>query len=810
MHPLQPPPAVPAVSAQADPVPAPSPDALGWEVLARVRQPVAIFDAAGRLVRGNAAFLARCAGAGQEAVGHRLGELWPGDPSALQAAWERAMREQVPTSHEQSDAARGVWDEIGIHPSGTGATVIVTDVTARRQAEEAERRSAEQVRAARSESGVLLANAEQSREVLLSVVEDQKVTELALRANEERYRSLVETSFDWVWEVDAEGRYTYSSGRVREILGYAPEEVIGRTPFDFMPADEARRVGAIFARLAAERSKFVELENVNLHRDGRRVVLETNAVPILTPDGALAGFRGMDRDVTERRAAARTLRMQAAALEAAANAVMILDPRGCLEWANAAFAALSGWSTAEVLGRDPFEFQRCDSHDDAFYAGIRDAMREGQVWRGEIVSRCKDGSARNEDMTITPLRDAEGGITHYIAIKQDITAHKEMERRFLHAQRMEAVGTLAGGIAHDLNNILSPILMIAGTLQEKSASEEDRELLALMQSSARRGAEIVRQMLTFSRAQMIERGPLQPRHLIREMVQIVSETFPREIRVALHAPGDLWVVNANPTQLHQVLLNLCVNARDAMPGGGELSLRATNRLLGSLNPDLPQQAKPGPYVVIEIRDTGVGIPPEVRHRIFDPFFTTKAPGKGTGLGLSTVLGIVRDHGGFVTVESQPGKGSCFRVHLPADSTSTGEAAAGPQAPAPVPAAAPAQLVLVVDDEDILRETTRLALEQGGYRVLTAKDGQEAVTLYLQSRAEIAAVLTDLMMPAMNGLTLIRLLRVMDAKLRILATTGLSDEADEVELAKLGVPRVVFKPCSCGELLAALQETLAGR
>ncbi len=671
----------------------------------------------------------------------------------------------------------------------------------------------ESVAAARSEPPVAPTVGEaqrpeldRSHAALLSVVEDQKATEAALRANEERYRSLVETSFDWVWEVDAQGRYTYSSGRVKEILGYEPEEVIGHTPFDFMPVEEAQRVRELFTEFAAQRTKFVELENVNLHRDGRRVVLETNAVPILGPEGELVGFRGMDRDVTERRAAARTVRLQGAALAAAANAVMILDAQGRFNWGNAAFTVLSGWSSEEIAGQDPLELQRSDAHDDAFYDGIRAAMRAGRVWRGEIVSRCKEGALRHEDMTITPLRDAQGDITHHIAIKQDITAHKEMERRFLHAQRMEAVGTLAGGIAHDLNNILSPVLMIAGTLQEKATSAEDRELLGLMQSSARRGAEIVRQMLTFSRAQMVERGPLQPRHLIREMVQMVSETFPREIRVSFHLPSDLWTVNANPTQLHQVLLNLCVNARDAMPGGGELSLHAVNVVLADGDPALLDPARPGPHVMIEVRDTGTGIPPEIRHRIFEAFFTTKEAGKGTGLGLSTVLGIVRDHGGCVSVESQPGKGSRFRVHLPAEDVADGTAT-GPAVAAPAAAAQPARLVLVVDDEDILRETTRFALVQNGYRVLTASDGQEALSIYLQRRNEISLVLTDLMMPAMNGLMLIRVLRVMDPALRIVATTGLHDETSAEELAKLGVGRVLAKPCDCGELLAALQAAL---
>ncbi len=680
--------------------------------------------------------------------------------------------------------------------------------TERRRVEEAARRLEEETERRLSESA-------HSRQVLLSLLEDQKATEGALRESEDRYRSLVEASFEWVWEIDAEGHYTYASPRVWDLLGYRPEEVIGRTPFDLMPPEEAARLRAEFAAIVASRRAFKQLENVNRHRDGRQVVLETSGIPVFAADGSLAGYRGVDRDITARREAEQVLRLRSAALEAAANAVVITDRDGLIELANPAFTALSGWELPEVAGRNPRDFLKSGQHDAAFYRGMWTTIASGRVWRGEVVNRRKDGVARTEEMTITPLHNARGEITHYIAIKQDITEQKEIESRLQQSQRVEAIGTLAGGIAHDLNNILAPILLVGGVLRERLPNPEDRDILELAQSSAQRGADIVRQLLTFSRGQQGQRSELQVRHLIKEMLGIMRETFPREIGIHSQVPADLWPVVADPTQLHQVLLNLGVNARDAMPEGGRLTLSARNLVLAPGDPVLPLGAPAGPYVAVEVQDTGHGIPPEVRQRIFDPFFTTKPVGKGTGLGLSTVLGIVRSHGGFITVDSTPGAGTTFRVFLPCNSEGvTGARAEAPEEARAIAAAEAAPgaglTILVVDDESSIRETTRRLLEGRGYRVLTATDGAEAATLYQKNRDDVALVLTDLMMPVMSGLALIRVLRSLAPELAIIATSGVSDEDQGRELGLLGVTELLPKPVEVPTLLATIQRLLAAR
>jgi PAS domain S-box-containing protein len=635
-------------------------------------------------------------------------------------------------------------------------------------------------------------------------IAERKRAEIALWENQERYRQLVESSFDWVWEVDTQGRYTFASPRVRDLLGYEPAEIVGRSAFEFMPPTEAERVGAIFARLAAERKPIVGLENTCYHRDGRLVIVETNGVPILTGDGRWLGYRGMDRDVTARRTAERRLRLHGAALEAAANAIVITDTGGRIEWANQAFVELSGWTLAEAIGQTPGALLRSGKHDREFFARMWRTILEGRVWRGEIVNRRKDGAQRTELMNITPLKDERGTITHFIAIKQDITQQKALESASRQSQRMEAIGTIASGIAHDLNNILSPITMVTGLLRTKLPDEQDQEILAMIQQNAMRGASIIRQLLTFSRGLEGQRVPVPPRHLLKEIMALMRETFPREINLHLDCPASPGAVLADPTQLHQVVLNLCVNARDAMPGGGHLSLSAANEFLLTNDTRLPAGSAPGNFIVIEVKDTGAGIPAKIQHRVFDPFFTTKPLGQGTGLGLSTVAGIVRSHGGFVTLDSAPHQGATFRVFLPAVAVEEET----PAAPAPrLGASGQGRVILVVEDERNIRETLRLILERTGYRVLLAVNGKDALAQLLERPESIALILTDVMMPVMNGIALLRAIRELGTDVPVIVSSGLKEVSARAELAALGVPDILAKPYEERALLEAIERKL---
>ncbi len=346
--------------------------------------------------------------------------------------------------------------------------------------------------------------------------------------------------------------------------------------------------------------------------------------------------------------------------------------------------------------------------------------------------------------------------------------------------------------------------MAAGLLKERTKEPRDRHILDLVESGAQRGAGVVRQLLTFSRGLGGERLTVQLRHLLREVSDLMHETFPKNIAIDREIAGDLSPVRADPTQIHQVLMNLCVNARDAMPGGGRLVLAARN--WAATEDDLrgEPQAKAGPWVLISVTDSGHGIPPEIIKRIFDPFFTTKGVGKGTGLGLSTVLGIVRNHGGFVRVRSEPGQGASFQIHLPAES-------AAPQAESPQAAGAQprgrGEVILVVDDEAPIREAARYALEARGYRVVSAANGEEAITRFLEHRQDIRLVLTDIMMPVMDGPTLVRSLRVLNPALRFIGTSGLDQLERRAEFSALGISEFLAKPYEAGSLLDAVRRQL---
>ncbi|HEY8993688.1 MAG TPA: GAF domain-containing protein [Lacunisphaera sp.] len=391
-------------------------------------------------------------------------------------------------------------------------------------------------------------------------------------------------------------------------------------------------------------------------------------------------------------------------------------------------------------------------------------------------------------------------MANLVSLNLEGEERRVLQEQFLRAQRMEAIGTLSSGLAHDLNNILAPMLMAAGLLKMKLTAPSDQTIVALIESGAQRGTGIIRQLLTFGRGVEGARTSVQVRHLIKDLTHIVSETFPRNIEFGYSTPANLWPVHADATQLHQVLLNLSVNARDAMPGGGKLFIAAENVRL-----EEGASAPPGPYLKLTVTDTGEGIPPAIINRIFDPFFTTKPVGKGSGLGLSSVLSIVKNHHGFVKVSSEVGKGSSFEIHLPALDA---------PAPAGVDAAADqlprggGRLVLLVDDEVAMQVATREMLELHGYQVVTAGNGEAAVKCFLELRGAVRLVVTDVEMPVMGGIELVRSLRIVEKDLPFVVLSGSVTAERLAELEGLGIRSVLSKPCEAAKLLHAVHRALA--
>jgi PAS domain S-box-containing protein len=403
----------------------------------------------------------------------------------------------------------------------------------------------------------------------------------------------------------------------------------------------------------------------------------------------------------------------------------------------------------------------------------------------------------------TPIRDAAGAVVSSGGVVRDITERKEAEELMLRAQRIENIGMLAAGIAHDFNNALAPIIMAGPLVRQHVSHPSGLSLLAMMEKSAERSAGLVQQLLTFARGSSGQNQLLQARHVLREVTELAGATFPKSIRVESHLPGDLWLVQANPTQLHQILLNLCVNARDAMPQGGELTLTAANRALDAAAAAGIAGAQAGNFLTIEVRDSGTGIPPDVLARIWEPFYTTKGEGKGTGLGLSTVHGIVENHRGFVTVQTRTGQGTAFTVYLPAAPGETGDGEPG--ARDAQPQRGDGELVLVVDDEEPVREISASILTGHGYRVVTAGDGAEAIAVFAPRAAEVRLLLTDSDMPILGGAALAAALRRLKPDLPVIAMSGAASRSSLTQKEFTTV--YLAKPFQAESLLSLVRRTL---
>jgi PAS domain S-box-containing protein len=634
-------------------------------------------------------------------------------------------------------------------------------------------------------------------------ITERKRAEAALRAEELRYQTLSEISPVGIFRTDARGQTTYVNPRWCQITGLSATDGLGEGWLRAVHPQDREQVARGW-REAVQAACSATADYRFVHTDGKVVWVMGQVVPEKDEAGHLVGYVGTITDVTERKRAEEALRLESAALDAAANAIVITDRAGIIQWANPAFTNFTGYAVAEAAGKNPSALIKSGKHEPAFYKNMWDTILGGQVWRGEIINRRKDGGFYTEEMTITPVRDQRGEITHFVAIKQDVTEKKMLESRLLRSQRLESVGRLASGIAHDLNNILAPMLMSAPVLREAISDPDIRQLVDTIETSAVRGAGVIKQLLTFSRGVEGERVPVQLKSLVMDMLNIIRETFPKNIVATREAPANPWLVRGDATQLHQILMNLCVNARDAMPDGGRLTLELenleVNEAVASMNPG----ACPGRYVALSVTDTGTGISPENLDKIFEPFFTTKEMGQGTGLGLSTVIGIVKSHSGFIQVNSRVGQGTQFKVYLPACETpKDGEKKLKPD---PL-AQGRGELVLLVDDEESIRRVARQTLERHGYRMIEASDGTQGLAQYTQHQSEVRLVITDVVMPFMDGPAFIRALRKLNPQIRIIAMSGHQSKASAGHLPPKSVQGILAKPFDAAELLQSLKQAL---
>ncbi len=699
-----------------------------------------------------------------ELLGRSVWDLFPeAVGSVAQVQYEKAMREGVPTQYEYFFEPLATWFDGRVFPSPQGLAVYLRDITAVHQADD------------------------------------------ALRVSEERFRLLAKATNDAVWDWDLASHSLWWNEGFETLFGYNRHEVaptIESWTHCVHPDDRERVLNGI-QRTIDEGAETWSDEYRFLRKDGSYAYVIDRGHVIRDTSGKAARMIGGVTDLTERREAERRLAEQADLLDKARDAIIVRDLGHRISFWNQGAVRLYGWTKAEAVGRSARNLLYMDPAP--FDEAMVKVLADGE-WIGELAQTRKDGTAVSIEGRWTLVRDKEGRPKSILAINTDISERKKLEQQFLRAQRLESVGTLAGGIAHDLNNLLAPILMGVELLRQFEPSPRSKPIIDTLERSARRGAGLVRQVLSFSRGVEGARVMLRLERIVEEVQAIVENTFPKDICFERRLAPDLWPLVGDATQLNQVLLNLCVNARDAMPEGGSLTIAAANADVDDTNAGLHPGVSPGRYVLLQVIDTGTGIPPEVIDRIFEPFFTTKEIGKGTGLGLATVLGIVRSHGGGVNVTSEIGAGSTFHIHLPAQ---PGETA--------TPTIAPAEdrlprghdeLILVVDDEVSVREVTRQTLQTFGYRVLTAVDGAHAVALYATHRGEIALVLTDMMMPVMDGAVLMSALRRMDPGVRIIASSGLNNSGMISRAANFGVKHFLLKPYSTEALLILLKQVLA--
>jgi len=531
----------------------------------------------------------------------------------------------------------------------------------------------------------------QNENLMISTVWDvtkHKIAEEALRTSEGKYRGLVESSSDWIWEVDADGRYSYASPQVETILGYAPEELIGKMSLDLMSPDEAERIKCIFENLQKEANPIVRLENVNLHRDGHEVILETSGVPIFDSAGRVVGYRGIDRDITERKLAERE--------------------------------------------------------------------------------------------------------------------RKELEDQLRQAQKMEAVGQMAGGIAHDFNNLLQVIGGYAELLQMNLTPDDPvAPAISEIGKAALRGKNLINQLLAFSRRQVIRPTDLDLNETIHPLLNMIRGLIGEDIELEFIEGRNPGVVYADHGLIGQVLMNLCVNARDAMPEGGKLTIETENVLINSEYVRAHSWSNVGRYVLLSVTDTGCGMDRKTLAQIFEPFFTTKEVGKGTGLGLSMAFGIIKQHGGHITAYSEVGKGTIFKVYFPTVERHATEVSSR----IPGPVVGGTETILVVEDDELVLKLAEQALNLAGYTVLTGRDGVEALQLFEKYADKIDLVIMDVVMPRMGGKEAMDRILKLRPGTPYIFSSGYSENAVHTNFIQKRGLHLLSKPYQNESLLRTIREVL---
>lgn len=629
----------------------------------------------------------------------------------------------------------------------------------------------------------------------------RKRAERALAESESRYRNLIMHSPDAVL-VDHHDRVILVNHACVTLFGALNEEdLIGKSPSDLvhpdfheMARDRLDRVRNLGVSVPLSEEKIVRL-------DGGVVDVEVVAAPFHFGDGK--GVHVILRDIGERKRARAERNRLMTAVEHVGESIIVTDAEGIIQYVNPEFEKITGYTRKEAVGQNLREFKGGE-RDESLYRTLWETISGGRPWQGTIVNTRKDGKRYTEESTISSVYDASGVIVNYVAVTRDVTERLELSKQLYQAQKMEAVGTLAGGVAHDFNNILQVALGYSELiLGDEELPARFRPDLQNIRESARRGADLAQRLLTFSRKTEIKPQPLNLNRRINELRKMLERTIPKMIDIQLNLGPDMATVNADPTQVDQVIMNLAVNARDAMPEGGRLIIETANMTLDREYARKHLDAKPGRYVLLMVTDTGSGIDKDTLEHIFEPFYTTKAVGEGTGLGLAIVHGIVRLHGGSIRCYSEPGHGTVFKIYLPALVSDVDEKHTRVQ---PMPRGG-SETILLVDDEHPIRDLGDRILAKFGYKVITASNGKEALEVYHSHRAEIALVILDLMMPEMGGKQCLEDLLSLNPSVKVVIASGYSAQGPAKTAIGAGAKGFVNKPYDMRRLLEVVRSVL---
>lgn len=614
--------------------------------------------------------------------------------------------------------------------------------------------------------------------------------------------SILSNVTDIINILDGAGIIRYVSPSLTDVLGYAPEELLGKSGFDLIHLDDYKRALNVFLETLPKQDVVVKIELRFKCKDGSWKYLESSGKNLLH-DPQVQGIVISARDITERREAESKIRLQARTLEVASNGIVITDVRGIIIWVNKAFTKMTGYSSEEAIGQNP-RILKSGEQDVRIYENLWKMLLSGEVWTGELINRRKDGTLYFERQVITPVKNDEGDIIYFIAIKEDITSDKKMEAQFQQAQKMETVGRLAGGVAHDFNNLLTIILGQSELLLE-DLPENTKWLSRIkeIKDAGRRAAALTRQLLAFSRKQIFQSKVTDLNEIVRNADKMIRRLLGEDVEFVTLLGEKLSPVKVDASQMDQVIMNLVVNARDAMPQGGKLVVETlemkVSESLAARYPGLPA----GEYVVLKVQDSGIGMTKEVKAHLFEPFFTTKEKGKGTGLGLATVYGIVKQSLGYIYADSELGKGTSFLVFLPPSEEKISDFHSQSEKILP----RGNETILVAEDEELMLMLITQILTRQGFHVLEARNGLDALRLLEDAKTPpIQMLLTDLVMPYMGGSELADKVSKKYPHIKIVFTSGYSDRSAIQEWLEKG-HCFLQKPYMPAELLAAVRAEL---